>query len=72
MRGSEAVVERHIQLPHGVSNHPAHCLLPSFETPREARAAPLDEVWFAATPPLHAEERARERLEAWAASDPQY
>jgi hypothetical protein len=28
-----------------VSNHLAYCLRPSFETPREARAAPQDEVW---------------------------
>ena len=32
-----------------VSNHLAHGLTPSFETPREARAAPQDEVRYTAT-----------------------
>ena len=32
-----------------VSNHLAQCLLPSFETPREARAAPQDEDRYTAT-----------------------
>jgi hypothetical protein len=33
-----------LRCPARVSNHLAHGLLPSFETPREARAAPQDEV----------------------------
>src|SRR5687767_6390827 len=32
-----------LRCPARVSNHLAHCLPPSFETPREARAAPQDE-----------------------------
>jgi hypothetical protein len=33
-----------LRCPARVSNHLAHGLLPSFETPREVRAAPQDEV----------------------------
>jgi hypothetical protein len=58
--------------PSRVSNHLAHCLLPSFETPRDrtaqalpgARAAPQDEVNLLKHDNLMLRGEQRERLEA--------